>query len=113
MSSKDIANLKSIKDSISKIYTFIEDVNNANEFYNDSKTFDAVLMNFINIGEAVVRLNIDITNSYSKIPWSKVKSFRNILVHNYFGVDAEEVWEIIHKDLDSLMKVVESILAKS
>jgi|GEM_PF-1831568 len=54
MSTKDIANLKAIQESISKIYSFIEELSNPEEFFNDTKTFDAVLMNFINIGEAVV-----------------------------------------------------------
>ncbi|OQX79785.1 MAG: hypothetical protein B6D61_03005 [Bacteroidetes bacterium 4484_249] len=43
------------------------------------------------------------------IDWQKVKGFRNIIAHNYFGVDAEEVWQIINGDLISLKKNLEKL----
>jgi uncharacterized protein with HEPN domain len=43
-----------------------------------------------------------VETSKNKIDWFKIKSFRNILAHNYFGVDAEEVWQIIHDSLPKL-----------
>ena len=60
-------------------------------------------MNFIVIGEMVGKLSDElITNSNVEIDWFKIKGFRNILAHNYFGVDAEEVWQIIHDSFPEL-----------
>jgi len=57
-------------------------------------------MNFIVIGEMVEKLSEElIATTSTEIDWFKIKGFRNILAHNYFGVDAEEVWQIIHNSL--------------
>ena len=72
----------------------------ADDFYNNSQAFDASLMNFIVIGEMVEKLSDElIDNTENEINWFKIKGFRNILAHNYFGVDAEEVWQIVHYNL--------------
>jgi uncharacterized protein with HEPN domain len=55
MFDKDMGNLLAIIDSCSKILKFTKEVSNADEFFSDEKTFDAVLMNFVIIGEAVSR----------------------------------------------------------
>ena len=60
-------------------------------------------MNFIVIGEMVEKLSEELINATEiEIDWFKIKGFRNILAHNYFGVDAEEVWQIIHDSLSVL-----------
>ena len=83
----------------------------ADGFYNDTKSFDASMMNFIVIGEMVDKLSEDLLNETSgKIDWLKVKGFRNIVAHNYFGVDAEEVWQIINGSLMKLKEDLESII---
>ncbi len=69
-------------------------------------------MNFVIIGEAVLRLSDELLEAEHHIPWAKIKGFRNIIAHNYFGVDAEEVWEIIKDHLPSLEKDINSILRK-
>jgi len=110
MSDKDKANLLSILDSISKIQRFTTKHKNAEELYWDDLSFDAVLMNFINIGESVSRVSSEILASISDVPWNKIKGFRNLIAHNYFGVNADEVWQIIHADLVELeMKVKKSV----
>ena len=53
-------------------------------------------MNFIVIGEMTSKLSETFIQDTSElIDWYKIKGFRNILAHNYFGVDAEEVWQIV------------------
>lgn len=59
-------------------------------------------MNFINIGESITKLSEKLKASEPGIPWAKYKGFRNIVAHNYFGVDAEEVWQIIHTSIPQL-----------
>lgn len=99
MSNKDLGNLKAIDDSCQKIASYSGSFANFEEMYEDMLSFDAILMNFIIIGESVSRLSEDFTSQNTQIPWLEIKSFRNIVAHNYFGVDPEEVWQIIKNDL--------------
>lgn len=113
MFEKDQANLLAITDSAQKILDFTNDVPSADEFYTDLKTFDAVLMNFVVIGESVAKLSQEIRDQHPHIPWAKIKGFRNIVAHNYFGVDAEEVWQTIQTHIPILLKDVEAIIKAS
>ncbi len=110
MSRKDKGNLLAIIDSSSKIKRFVEDHNNADSFYSDIESFDAVLLNFVIIGESVARLSEDIKQRNLHIPWKQIKRFRNFVVHDYFGVDAEEVWEIIQSHLPELEENIQTIV---
>ncbi len=102
LSEKDRANLEGALDAIRKINEFTIAIHNADEFYVNELIFDATLMNFVVLGEVVEKLSPELMSSYPNIPWPQVKSFRNIIAHNYFGIDAEEVWQIIHKHLPGL-----------
>lgn len=110
MFEKDKANLFAIQDSCNKIIDYTQGVFSAEEFYQDQKLFDAVLMNFIVIGESVSKISSDLKNQYNNVEWGKIKSFRNIVAHNYFGVDADEVWQIIDSDIYTLQKSIEEII---
>ena len=69
------------------------------------------MMNFIVIGEMVEKLSENlISKTDSEINWTKVKSFRNIIAHNYFGIDAEEVWQIINGSLVVLKTQLENLI---
>jgi uncharacterized protein with HEPN domain len=52
----------------------------------------AVLHQFMIIGEAVAHLSQELRERYPGIPWTDIKAFRNIIVHDYFGIDWEEAW---------------------
>lgn len=110
MSEKDKGNLAAIIDSCSKIEKFTYDIWDADAFFEDEKTFDAVLMNFVIIGEAVARLSNEFKEKEPQIRWTKIKGFRNIVAHDYFGVDAEEVWQIIKSYLPELEKEIKMVL---
>lgn len=109
-SHKDFGCLLSINESIDKIFLYIEKFKDADDFFQDSISFDATMMNFIIIGEMADKLSDEFKNSTeSQIDWFKIKGFRNIIAHNYFGIDAEEVWQIIHNSLGSLKTDIEKI----
>jgi len=110
MSEKNLPNILAIQDSCNKIIDFTTGIHNAEEFYQDQKAFDAVLMNFIVIGESVSKLSSDLKNQFPDVEWNKIKSFRNIVAHNYFGGDADEVWQIISSDIVSLQISIEEII---
>lgn len=103
ISHKDFNCLLNIIDSIEKIESYTSGYASADEFNNDVKSFDATMMNFIVIGEMAEKLSEDlISETQAQIEWFKIRGFRNIIAHNYFGIDAEEVWQIINTNLKSL-----------
>lgn len=103
ISRKDFMLLLNIQDAIAKIKSYSVNFSNADEFYNDSKSFDAVMMNFVVIGEMSNKLSDDFRIATSaEINWLKIIGLRNIIAHNYFGIDAEEVWQIIGDTLTDL-----------
>ncbi|MDD3148771.1 MAG: DUF86 domain-containing protein [Candidatus Riflebacteria bacterium] len=104
--SKDLGNLKSIKDAIDKIFRIAGAAPLPLPLFEDEIRFDAVLMNFIVIGEMAARISEDTRNLAPKIRWSEIKGFRNIIAHNYFGVDPEEVCDIISNHLPGLFSEI-------
>lgn len=78
-------------------------------FQEDEKTSDAVVRNFEVIGEAAGRLPEDFTNRYSEIVWSKIVGLRNRIVHEYFGVDLEIIWQILQNDLPAFKAALSTI----
>ncbi len=110
MSEKDQGNLLAIVDACEKIKKYTADIWDADSLFADEKTFDAVLMNFVIIGESVSRLTEELKLQENQISWVQIKGFRNIVAHDYFGVDAEEVWQIIKKNLPELSNGINKIL---
>ena len=112
MSEKDRLNIISILDSIEKINQYSKPFKNADEFYNHQMEFDAVMMNFIVIGEMVSRLSDKFIETFDHIDWFKIRGFRNIVAHDYFGIDAEEVWQIINTHIPVLEKELNKITVR-
>jgi uncharacterized protein with HEPN domain len=110
-SHKDFSCILNMLDSIKRIQEYTANFRDADGFYADTKSFDASMMNFIVIGEMVDKLSSNLLKETSdKIDWFKVKGFRNIIAHNYFGIDAEEVWQIIHTSLKELKENLELLI---
>jgi uncharacterized protein with HEPN domain len=80
------------------------------EFSNDRKTCSAVIREFEIIGEAVGKLPERLKESRRDVEWQDIKDFRNLLSHEYFGVDLEIVWKIIEDDLPVLMDAIREIM---
>lgn len=62
------------------------------------------------IGEAVVRLGREFHSKHPAVPWAQIVGMRNILVHEYFGVDYEEIWTAVNRDVPNLKREVEGLL---
>ena len=99
-------NLQELLTSIQKIALYSADYRNGDDFYHDQKSFDASMMQFVVIGEIITRLDSSYKTEHPQIPWQKIKNFRNIIAHDYFGIDADEIWDICFEDLEAYEKVV-------
>jgi len=77
------------------------------EFVRDPKTVDAVVRNFQIIGEAVVKLPGTFKQKHQRIPWKKIRAFRNRIVHHYSGVD-QLVWEEKDKLLPEMLEILKA-----
>ena len=101
--------LEDIRIAISKVerYTFGID---KLSFVQDDKTVDAVARNLQIIGEAAARLPAEFTEANPQIEWRKIVGLRHRIVHEYFGVDRELVWEIVQTDILELKQKLQGLL---
>jgi len=74
---------------------------------------DAVIRNFEVMGEAAKRLPDALRRAHPAVPWRRICGFRDVLIHQYSGVDLEAVWEVVEKDLAPLEAEVEAMLAEA
>ncbi len=108
--SKTKFDLLNIFESLIKIEEYSKDFTNAEDFYHDQKSFDASMMQFVVIGETITRLDETFKKSHNEIPWQKIKDFRNIIAHEYFGIDADEIWDIMQHKLIPLKEDIEKLI---
>lgn len=101
--------LEDIIEAIRKIRFFTSDTS-LQTFSSDIKTFDAVIRNLEIIGEAIKRVPEEIRSKYPDIEWRKIGGFQDILIHEYFGVDTEIIWDIIQNKLPVLERQIKRIL---
>jgi len=101
--------LEDILTSIQKIEKYTANLT-FETFLKNDLVIDAVIRNLEIIGEAVKKLPGEIRERYSDVPWKEVAGFRDVLIHDYFGIDIGVVWRTIVEDLPFLKKHVELIL---
>jgi len=76
--------------------------NSFEDFAKDRKTYSATIREYIVIGEAVGRLMEVLEASHPDYDWRMIKEFRNFIVHEYFGVDLQIIWDVTKIELDVL-----------
>lgn len=81
-----------------------------NDLMEDNKTTDAVIRNFEIIGEASNHLPNDFKEKYKEIVWQDIVDFRNVVIHDYFGINMHIFWDIIETELPKLEKQIKQIL---
>jgi uncharacterized protein with HEPN domain len=106
------ARLQDITDAIAKIDRYTRGMT-SDTFRADEKTVDAVVRNLIVIGEASRHIPEDVERRHPEVPWDKMRGIRNVVVHEYFGVDAEILWETARHDLPPLRPLLERLLRES
>lgn len=100
--------LQHIERAIKSIELYVAGENNST-FNNTPMLHDAVLLQFVIIGEAIVHVEVELLDKYD-YPWYKVSSFRNMIAHEYFNIKLSAVWKIIETDLAELKKTITTIL---
>jgi uncharacterized protein with HEPN domain len=101
--------LRHILDAINIIEEYLQDVDES-RFKATRLLQDGTIRQIEIIGEAVRHISKDLRRTYPEIPWLDVAGMRDKLIHDYFGVDLEKVWDTAQEDLPALKQQVLGIL---
>ena len=77
------------------------------DFCNDSRTMDAILHNLLVIGEASKHLSNHFVEKYPSIPWKRIKGLRDIIAHQYFGLDYPLLWDVVKIKIPELQSAIQ------
>ena len=104
--------IRDLLDAIEKVQTFIKDLD-YEDFKKDDKTKFAVIRALEIIGEATKHISDDVRVRYPEVPWKEMAGMRDVLAHDYFGVDEATVWLTAKEKIPQLKPSIEKILAET
>ena len=107
----DLVYLKHIADAILKIDEYTDKVDSL-MFFKNTLIQDGVIRQIEIIGEATKNLSAPLRDKYPQVPWQDIAGMRDKLIHGYFGVDIDTVWNTIKKDIPDLKEKIATIIAK-
>jgi len=81
------------------------------QFLSSHTLQDAVLRNLQTLAESTQRLSDNAKERYPNVEWPRIAAFRNVLVHDYLGIDTERIWEIVQRDIPGLKETTLQMLA--
>ena len=79
-------------------------------FFADTMLQDAILRNLQILAESTMRLSETLKRSRPEIDWRSITGFRNVVVHGYLGIDLDQIWDIVERDLPPLRQTIEALL---
>src|ERR1035438_791688 len=108
----DLVYLLIILESVEKIDIYAKEYSTAEELYssNEQMEFNASLLLPGNISEQTTKISPELKEKYQRIPWIKIKGFRNRVAHDYTGIDTEVVFNIIKSELIPLKENIIEII---
>ena len=104
--------IEDILDAIDNIEHYVAGLD-FDAFDADRKTVDAVERNLEIIGEATANLPDEVLDRWPEVPWRYMKGVRNLLAHEYFGVDVGIIWQTIQEDLPAITPLLHKVLASA
>ena len=100
--------IEDILDSIAKIEQYTQNIDEQ-DFSANTQLQDAVLRRLEIMGEAVKNTPQDFRNKYPEIPWRKIAGLRDILIHEYFGVNIRRAWKVAKQDIFDLKHKLQKV----
>jgi uncharacterized protein with HEPN domain len=110
MSRNEQDRLRDIQDAIVAIRKHLEQAGETTAAKEDQLLHDALLFQFVVIGEAVKHLSTETRESAPEIPWTDIAGLRDLIAHEYFRIDIHRVLEIVERDLPPLEQAIDQIL---
>ncbi len=107
----DILFIEDILECMQKIETYISELN-YQSFIENQMAQDAVIRNLEVMGEAATKISNEVKLNYSEVPWKQMSGLRNILIHEYFGIDLEIIWHIVNVNLKDTKPLIKKILCR-
>jgi uncharacterized protein with HEPN domain len=104
----DIVYLRHIMECIRRIEDNVAE--GRGRFLESHTLQDAVIRNLQTMAESTQRLSDDLKEAHPEIEWYRIAAFRNVLVHDYLGIDIERIWEITQKDVPPLKQGIMRML---
>ena len=98
-----------ILNAIEKIERYTKDLS-FEEFRKNYMAADAIVRNFEIIGEAANNVPERVKRKYPFVEWKEAIGFRNVLIHDYFGIDLEAVWDTVRENIPSLKSNIVKVL---
>lgn len=105
---RDIERLQDILEAIERIEKYSKE--GRSSFTKNDLIQTWMLYHIQIIGEAASKISEEMRQIHVDIPWNPIVAMRNVLVHDYFGIDLDEVWNTIQKDIPELKRHIEKIL---
>ncbi|MBK7706952.1 MAG: DUF86 domain-containing protein [Acidobacteria bacterium] len=105
---EDAVYVRHIAECISGVET--NTANGLAEFLSSRTIQDATLRNLQTMSEATQRLSDTVKSKHPNVQWQRISAFRNVLVHNYLGIDLELIWKVIQEDLPELKRAISAML---
>ncbi len=107
---RDYSNLlQDVLEAIANVREFVGAMT-SDEFAADKKTLHAVVRNLEVVGEAVKAVPTELRQKYPDVPWQRIAGLRDILIHHYFEIDVDIVWDVVQNKLPELNRQIQAVL---
>ena len=106
----DLVYLNHMKEFCEDLKYYLFEIKDFEELKKSKLYQDAIIRKLELIGEASAHISDELKSNYINVPWNKIKGMRNRLIHAYFGIDLNLIWEVLIKDIPILEKQIKNII---